>query len=290
MGNFNIVDDNNKKPKKKLIIAIVCASCFLITGIIGGIFCNISNQKPEDYSEYENVAKIYKKKDIEYSYDDWKKDKEAKDQAPKDENYNVAINENVSDSTKELLNKNDSLLDEIAEDTLVDTTISDLSSNIINQISIMNSFISGSCGYDGEEWSSESYDVAKEYISWIVDSMAGKSDFENAYDYSISDQQAELRYAISEGIRITFGNGFTKYNSILKDWMSIKHPDISIDSIDLEYFDEKEIWDGTYNCDLVAHISSNGTLYDIYLSANSVDGGESTYKVLDVRRVLKYEN
>lgn len=311
MGDFKIIgsdsNDNDKKSKIIKITSIIIVSIVTLGIIAFGFYYFYSHQTPSDYGDYEEKSKLYEIHDIEYTYEDYKQDEKAlsenkenndddsnedneknnKIEPIKEENLNIN-NSSVSEATKELNQKNDDVLQDIKDETLIDTTTSALAVSIIEQTKNMNSFIDSHCGYDSSEWSDESFNSVKEYHDSIINSMAGNGSVESIYpDYSVSDLQAETRYSIYENVRLTLGNNFPKYYDILSGYMKLKHPIVNnINSISLEYFEggNKEVWDNLYNCDLKATISTENGIFNVFLTTNRDSEGNSFYKILDVRR------
>lgn len=310
MGDFKIVgsdsNDNDKKSKIIKITSIIIISIITLGIIAFGFYYFYSHQTPSDYGDYEEKAKLYEIHDIEYTYEDYKqdekalsenkennsdkngeKDKNNKIKPIKEESLNIN-NNNISEATKELNQKNDDVLQDIKDETLIDTTTSTLAVSIVEQTKNMNSFIDSHCGYGGSEWSDESFNSVKEYHDSIINSMAGEESIESIYpDYSVSDLQAETRYSIYENVRLTLGNNFPKYYDILSGYMKLKHPIINnINSISLEYFegDNKEVWDNLYSCDLKATISTENGIFNVFLTTNRDSEGNNFYKILDIRR------
>ena len=310
MGDFKIVgsdsNDNDKKSKIIKITSIIIISIITLGIIAFGFYYFYSHQTPSDYGDYEEKAKLYEIHDIEYTYEDYKqdekalsenkennsdkngeKDKNNKIKPIKEESLNIN-NNNISEATKELNQKNDDVLQDIKDETLIDTTTSTLAVSIVEQTKNMNSFIDSHCGYGSSEWSDESFNSVKEYHDSIINSMAGEESIESIYpDYSVSDLQAETRYSIYENVRLTLGNNFPKYYDILSGYMKLKHPIINnINSISLEYFegDNKEVWDNLYSCDLKATISTENGIFNVFLTTNRDSEGNNFYKILDIRR------
>lgn len=304
MGDFKIVGDNmNDGGKKEKIIKITCIVIAIVVSlsILCGIFYYFySHRTPEDYSKYEEKTKLYEEHDIEYTYEDYKQDEKAikeieksnkendKDNKIETQDTNVFESSKVSEATKKLNSKNKDILQQIKDETLIDSTTSNLVNSIIKQTSNMNKYIKNHCGYESSEWADESFDTVKEYHDSIVASMSKSNGVESIYpDCSVSQLQAETRYAIYENIRLTLGNDFPRYYDILSGYMSMGHPNIkSINSISLKYFNgsEKELWDGLYYCDLKATISTEKGVFKVFLTTNRDSNGNNYYKILDIRR------
>lgn len=294
MGNkgFQIVGENGtpKKSNKKWI-AIGCSAMAVISlCIIGGV--SLMNRTPDDYKDYEEKAKIYDDQGIEYTYDDYKQDEkaiaEAKDDKEVDENgkeINTLPQNGMSEASQKLLGKNDQILQDMKEETMVDTTVNDVTASIIDQVKTMNNFISTHCGYPDDQYGEE-YEVVKWYIDDVVNSMAGKAQFEPLYGASVEQVQAEMRYSILENVVYNSGNDYTQYYDCLANWMSIGHPNItSINTISLIKIDEPKMYDNTYLQNLDAIIFSNGAKYKVHLASQVIDGGGSIYKVLDIEQI-----
>lgn len=294
MGNkgFQIVGENGnpKKSNKKWIIIGCSAMAVVALCIIGGV--SLMNRTPDDYKNYEEKAKIYDDQGIEYTYDDYKQDEKAIAKAKdnqktdkKDEEISILPQDDISEASKKLLGKNDQILQDMKEETMVDTTVNDVSASIINQVKTMNNFISTHCGYPDDQYGEE-YEVVKWYIDDVVNSMAGKAEFEPLYGASVEQVQAEVRYSILENIVYNSGNEYTQYYDCLANWMSIGHPNITnIDTISLIKIDEPKMYDDAYLQNLDAIIFSNGDKYKVHLASQVIDGGESIYKVLDIEKI-----
>lgn len=294
MGNkgFQIVGENGnpKKSNKKWIIIGCSVMAVVALCIIGGV--SLMNRTPDDYKNYEEKAKIYDDQGIEYTYDDYKQDEKAIAKAKdnqktdkKDEEISILPQDDISEASKKLLGKNDQILQDMKEETMVDTTVNDVSASIINQVKTMNNFISTHCGYPDDQYGEE-YEVVKWYIDDVVNSMAGKAEFEPLYGASVEQVQAEMRYSILENIVYNSGNEYTQYYDCLANWMSIGHPNITnIDTISLIKIDEPKMYDDAYLQNLDAIIFSNGDKYKVHLASQVIDGGESIYKVLDIEKI-----
>lgn len=310
-NNFNIAGENDpngngKSDKKNKTIAISIVSVMLVAAAGTAIFVsNNSNKKPDDYVQYEEKAEIYKKQGIEYSYEDYKQDKVALEEQQKEnstseigtsEDSNITDissassttltdQSNMSEATKQLINKTENFLDELEKDTMIDTSLNQIANSIIDQTKAMNDFIKNHLGYPDSEFGEE-YDGVKAYMDELVKSMYGESNPETMYDIPLSQIQAEIRYSIVENIRYSIGNNYKQYNESLSQWMSIGHPTIdSIETISLEKPKEEKMYDDVYLCNLEATIISKGIKYKIYLSSQIIDDGGSLYKILDIQKV-----
>lgn len=288
--NFQIVSDHEPKDKKNKKIIIGACIAMLLIACVAGVYSIIShkNSKPADYGTYEEKAKIYDDQGIKYSYDDYKKDEKAIEEAKnnfKEGEESLAIEQGgISNATKQLLSQNDQVLEDMKEDTQVDTTANDVAKSIVSQTKDMNTFISNHCGYPDSEYGDDEYWVAKKLIDDICDSMSGKATFEPLYGMSVGQTQAEVRYSILENIQYNIGNGYTQYNNCINNWMAMGHPTISsIDTISLVPAENK-MFDDTYLNNLDAIIVSNGVGYKVSLASQVEDGGNAFFKVLDVRK------
>lgn len=298
--NFEIVGENETASRISVkTIAIAFLAVALIAAV--GISFIFKNRIPEDYATYEEKAKIYEDQGISYSYEDYEKDKTTIEKLSNGDSINYDLesvdgeieipeitlpisSDSMSEPTKQLLGKNDAILEEAAESTMVDTTANDVALSIIKQTKDMNAHISTHVGYPDGEWGEE-YDGAKKFIDDVLNSMAGNGSFEPLYEMTVAQTQAELRYAISESIQYNVGNGYTQYNNILKNWMSMGHPIIeTIETISLQAVDNVD-FDGVYLNNMEAIIISNGTKYLVSLASQVVDGMDSYYKILDIRKI-----
>lgn len=105
------------KKNKTAVIAGSVIAVLLIVGIIVAV-CIFS--KPD--ADYEKVRDEYKKSNIEYSYDDYNKDKNA---------ANSNDSSKMSDSYNQMMSANDRLLKRMSEDTHVDTDTNQLINTIL---------------------------------------------------------------------------------------------------------------------------------------------------------------
>lgn len=304
--NLSILDDQDhtKEKRKKKIITVACslAGAAIAVLVCFGVYNLVSNRTPDDYGDYEKIAEIYKEKDIDYSYDDWKKDQEATKQEDEAEEVkeedaetddvnenppalsNVASNDNVSDATKQLLSSNDQVLADAEEDSMISIDTAGLIQSLYDQTVDLNNFIDNHCGYGEEEYADSIFDGVRSYVDQLVASLSGGEAPENIYDYSIGQQQAEMRYCLFERVTFVGGNNYPQYNDIYSNYMAMGHPVLnSIDTISLEYLDEGEWFDDVYLANLKATVTQNGNVYTIYMASQIVDGGDSLYQILDVR-------
>lgn len=323
-NSFQIVDDKDSGEsllKRKRLIKNIS----IVTGIVLAIsvagFIIFKDRQPSDYDEYKTRKEVYTEKGIDYSYEDFQKDKKAIAASENNNNSNKKSNkdsdktttgeqdgseeiggitnkkqdeelrkneeaerEAYSEATKTLLDKNDEILEEKKEETFVDTTSGEVKRSIINQVKTMNTFIDNHVGFDDKSYGKE-YTGVKNYIDSIVNSMSGDDSFEPMYGLSVEQTQAEVRYSILENIQYHVGNGYTKYNKCLKNWMKIKHPAINsiqtITFVDTDY----DIFDSVYFNNLDAIIVSNGVKYRVNLASQVKDDGTSLYKVLDIKKI-----
>lgn len=297
---MNIVDDSGvnasyEKKKKLAIFGGVAITIAAVVGISIVCFNFLGNKTPDDYEQYEKIAKIYEEKDIEYSYEDWKTDQKAaneskdKDSESKENESNspklnnIATSSNTSNATQQLISGNDKVLQDAEENSMIKIDTAGLIQSIYDQTVSINNFIDNHCGYGEGEYADSIYDGVREYVDQLAASLSGRSAPENIYDYSIEQQQAEMRYCIFERVTFVGGNNYPQYNDIYSNYLAIGHPIISnISTISVEEL-EGEWFDDVYLANLKATVSANGGVYEIYMASQIIDGGESLYQILDVR-------
>ena len=76
-GGFKIINESGiyKPDNKPMIFAILGCICLIIALIIFAFFFFGKKDNNSDYEDYQKQAVLYEKRGIEYSYDDYKKDK-----------------------------------------------------------------------------------------------------------------------------------------------------------------------------------------------------------------------
>lgn len=279
MNNFEILGETEKsknKFNKKLILIIIIVVIFVISLIT---YFLLTKKKPKDYNIYEAKSQIYKEQGIDYSYNDYKQDKEQQ----QNQNNKKSNSEKLSEPTKKLLNKNDELLQDIKKDTMIEANVTDIIKSIEKQTQDLNKFINNHCGYPDSEYGEE-YEGVKKYIDEVISSMSGGKEPKSMYENSIQDIQAELRYSILEQVQYNVGNGYTKYNDCLNNYMKLKHPILNeIETISLNKSDNK-MYDENYLCNLEAMIINKNTKYKVYLSSQLSDDDKPVYKILDISK------
>lgn len=208
-----------------------------------------------------------------------------------DINYNIPEDSFVfdpdeldtSDAAKDAFKTNDNILDDIQEETQIDTTSVEVAQSIIDQTKEMNRYINGHVGYPSSEYNSE-YDGVKAENDRIVKSFVTGEDVSNMYDESSDLIRSQFRYCIFEEFPYIPGNDISTYDKCIKNYMNIGHPVISsVDFITLHQLtdEEKEEYD-SYLCNLKATIISNGVTYNVALASQVYNDGSGYFRILDI--------
>lgn len=307
-NDLQIVSNDEKEVKtvnRKTNVIIAASLCGLLA-VGGGVFAFVNANKidPKDQEAYEKVAKEYEKHDIEYSYEDYLKDKAADEELKKkaeeaktEEEKNKILNsENggaVSNARNELADSNQTILDNISESkgedefgieqpgNGVDTTVENIKNLIINNTKIYNKYIyDDNFGWPPSQYPEEDYKFATEYNEGILDYMSGKpNEIGDPIEYmgvSVKDQCRFMRYAIYHQIPYTINPANKGFDTTLSGYIKSGYPLInSIYSISITQ-DEKE-FDNEIS-ELRCFIETNAGNFNAYL----VSHNSEEYVLLDI--------
>lgn len=287
----------NKRGKVSWANILIPAVAVAISAVIIVILVQVTKGKEveEDPVDYDQQVEIYKSKGMEYTMDDYKRDKQIQETKaegeskvePDDWTVSRPADEilEYSPAAQELQDQNVSILDAIAEDTMVEETDWGLMESIYQQTLDYNQFIDSHLGWPDSDYG-DNYMAAKLYIDNVLDSFTQDRDADQVYGDGPSKIRAEVRFSISEGEQYRVGNGFTQYYDILSNYMSMGHPLLSGGTaISVEQPETEMIYDDVFYCDLIAYLSCDGGNWKVYLTARNGDNGESYYKILDVERM-----
>ena len=295
-------EDGVKKDNSKIIISI---GAILITALVivaACLFMKFSN-KPKvatntdaSNEEYDKAKEMYATYNIDYSYEDYLKDKAAREKkkqekddkkSKKEDQGAQIINDDMSDASRQFVESNDDILDEAAEDTGVEIDSQQLAQSIIDQTHEMNEFIDGHLGWNGNEYSDSQYDYGKKLIDNIVKScQTGENpDPDGSYSIGADELRGVARYCIYN--KFQYLEDYDEYYDTLKQWLAMGHPNINnIYNITVTSMMEDDSdsfkFDDNIASISVDIITDNGS-YHIYLVSYSEDNGISTYKILDIQ-------
>lgn len=274
---LGIDDQKSKVPTYALIGGgIIIAIAIILFFVFGSSSETLSEELVQ---EFEETKKVYEQQEIEYTEEDFLSDKEIEEKVETGEITEEEAVEQGSSASQALASVNKRVETTLTETALFDVKAENIKNNIIDQTKEMNKFISTNLGWADQ---GEDFSAVSDYAKSLVDSMSGSS-FSHDENYgSLSSQQAVARYCIAEGLQYKANNGFTGYNSVLKNWMASGHKEItSISTITLTVCDEW--WDEVYYSTVYADIVSGGKYYRVHLASQVDNDGTEYFKVLDVQ-------
>lgn len=273
---MKILKEKNKKDKKLNKTLTIAISTIFSISLITVISIIINNDKSTenniDYQEYEKINEHYKAASIEYNFEDYKKDKEAKTQDQK------------SNATKQLIEKNNNKLSNLEESIGFKIDNNELMESLEKQTKDMNNFIQNHLGWPDDKYG-EKYNGVKSYCDDLVEACVSGKEPPNYFELSVEDQKASVRFSISSLIQYESGFDTTHYNEILLNYMKLNYPILdNITNISIEEGNGK-YFDNIFENNLNAYIVSNGKNYKIYLCSQIDENNNHLFKILDVMEV-----
>lgn len=282
--SYKIVGEKGIEKEKNNTIYIIAAVISALVLGLGTIFY-FSNSKPKDYDQYLEKKLLYDDKNINYTYDDFKKDKEVEEKLKDKQDENVNSKENsagLSNATKQLLDTNSQLLKDMKEETMIDADVYQVQTDIIEQTKKFKEHLDSNLGWPDSKYNDKQYGVAKQYIKAVVASIQGKTQLKRTmYKNSVEEELAIARYSVSELVQFNTGNSYTAYYSILKNYLLLGAPQITyINGINLSKSDKE--FDQGLKSNIQADITTDAGNFRVYLVSNVQDDGLQTFKILDM--------
>lgn len=284
---MEIIDGSNKPKKKvnkKLLVtcvigvAVVAAIAF---GVYSIFVAKNYEPQPEQDKVYQDIRDSYKEKNIDYSYDDYKKDKEILDKS----NGNPSEEEkaNLSGSYHKAMSSDEKAVNDANELTGVkDQTPDTVKSYILTKVDDMSTFIESNYGWSS--YDDENYASFKEYITNLDKYACYGTSMDNWYeDYTLDYQANILRYSAYTQQQYSLSLNTSGNDIVLKQWYLAGHPRFSkIYSFTLENNDVE--LDENNISNLQARVVTDNGSYIVYLKAYITDSS-SYYELIDIKQL-----
>ena len=299
---------------KKIVIIGICVLCVVLIG--GFAICNLHNNNttPEDNAEYEKVAKKYKKQNIDYSYEDYKKDKaadeelnkkldEAKDEKEKAkilDDWNKQVSSGgssspVSDARATVVDKNQQVLDELRDGDSepdssgvinngngTDISVDTIKQTIIDYTKTYNDYVKNHCGWPESKYDASMFQDSWDYYQGILDYMSNtKNEHGTPMEYlgvSVKDQCRDMRYAMYYQIPYTINTANNGFDKNLKGYIEARYPQFNV--IYSMVIDGVQEEFDTEKSEICCYVQTDKGNFNVYM----VSHDSSEYVLLDIQK------
>ncbi len=298
-STFEIVDEKGARKNGTRVIWVV-AIVLMVLAVAGACFVALwlhEGKNPEethpivmgeenDRKQYEYDKQIYDEAGIDYSYDDWKHDKEAEESKNDGQSGGEILG--PSKAQEQFEENVDKILDEFQKLTLVETDYRTLIESLERQIDDKLFFIGNHFGWP-ETMYDEAYDGVRDYIDQIILSFTDKGDLkEGFYGESLDILQAELRNClfVEKQYRTGYSGVTEKMYDVYRHWGNdLGFADIGeIKMLWFTPYDELVPYDHL-GVDCEAKVLTDNGYFVIYMLDMDNEDSTREYRIIDIKEV-----